>query len=99
MLADSLGVDVVKIFPGSLGGPSFLKSLRGPFPQVLFMPTGGVSPDNVGDWFASGALAVGAGSELVPATSLESGEMSEITMRAHHFVEALAAARADEAKA
>lgn len=99
MLADSLGIDVVKIFPGSLGGPSFLKSLRGPFPQVLFMPTGGVSPDNVGDWFASGALAVGAGSELVPATSLESGEMSEITMRAHHFVEALAAARADEAKA
>ena len=57
MTALDLGVDVVKIFPASLGGPSFLKALRGPFPEAPLMPTGGVSPDNLSAWFDAGALA------------------------------------------
>jgi 2-dehydro-3-deoxyphosphogluconate aldolase/(4S)-4-hydroxy-2-oxoglutarate aldolase len=89
MLAVSLGVDVIKIFPGSLGGPGYLKSLRAPFPNEHFMPTGGVSADNLGVWFASGALAVGAGGELVPATAFLEGGMQEITSRAKQFVDAL----------
>ncbi len=63
MRATRLGVDVVKVFPGSLGGPSYMRSLRGPFPDIPFMPTGEVSVTNVGDWFAAGAVAVGAAGE------------------------------------
>ncbi len=66
MLAGTLGIDAVKLFPGSLGGPSYLKALRGPFPEVSFVPTGGVSAENVGDWFAAGAVAVGVGGALAP---------------------------------
>jgi 2-dehydro-3-deoxyphosphogluconate aldolase / (4S)-4-hydroxy-2-oxoglutarate aldolase len=66
MLARDLGLRTVKLFPGSLGGPSYLKALRGPFPDTNFVPTGGVSLENVDEWFAAGAFAVGAGSNLAP---------------------------------
>ena len=66
MLARRLGAPAVKLFPGSSGGPSYLKALLGPFPDVSFVPTGGVSVDNVTDWFAAGAVAVGAGGALAP---------------------------------
>ncbi len=66
MLARRLGVQAMKLFPGSSGGPSYLKALRGPFPDILFVPTGVVSVENVADWFAAGALAVGAGGALAP---------------------------------
>lgn len=59
----SLGSDIVKIFPGSVGGPGYLKALRGPFPHIPMMPTGGVSLSNIGEWFAAGGVAIGAGSE------------------------------------
>ncbi len=65
MRAVKLGVDVVKVFPASLGGPAYVKSLRGPFPDVPFMPTGGVNAGNVADWFAAGVIAVGAGRRAV----------------------------------
>ncbi|MGI9050987.1 MAG: bifunctional 4-hydroxy-2-oxoglutarate aldolase/2-dehydro-3-deoxy-phosphogluconate aldolase, partial [Rubrobacteraceae bacterium] len=67
MLAGRLGVEVVKLFPGSLGGPSYLKALKGPFPEVSFVPTGGVSAENIADWFAAGAFAVGVGGALAPS--------------------------------
>jgi 2-dehydro-3-deoxyphosphogluconate aldolase/(4S)-4-hydroxy-2-oxoglutarate aldolase len=91
--ARSLGSDVVKIFPGSLVGPSYLKDLRGPFPDIPLMPTGGVSVDNVADWFAAGAFAVGAGSALCPKALVVEGHFDEITQRAAAFVKAVAAAR------
>ena len=93
MLAISLGVDVVKVFPASLGGPSYLGALRGPFPHTPLMPTGGVNPDNLLAWFTAGAIAVGAGGDLLPAAALASGDMAEITRRARQFSAALAAAR------
>lgn len=89
MTAIGLGVDVIKIFPASLGGPAYLKALRGPFPDVTLMPTGGVSPDNVGEWFAAGAVAVGAGSDLVSAADLAHQDWSAITAKAQAFVAAL----------
>ena len=92
-----LGVDVMKLFPGSLGGPSYLRSLRGPFPDVPFMPTGGVSADNVGDWLAAGAVAVGAGSELASAGDISSGDVAGIREKGRRFLTAIREARADAA--
>lgn len=93
MQAVELGVDVVKVFPASLGGPGYLAALRGPFPDVALMPTGGVSPDNLAAWFAAGAIAAGAGGDLLPSSALASGDMTEITRRALQFSAALAAVR------
>ena len=59
------GVDVLKLFPGDLFGPAFIKDIRGPLPYVQFMPTGGVSAENAGEWIKAGAVAVGAGSSLM----------------------------------
>ena len=66
--AEELGAEVVKIFPGSeVGGPSFIKAVRGPLPWTNIMPTGGVSPeeDNLKGWFEAGAYCVGMGSQLI----------------------------------
>ena len=92
-----LSVDVMKLFPGSLGGPSYLRSLRGPFPDVPFMPTGGVSADNLGDWLAAGAIAVGAGSELASAGDISSGDFAAIREKGRRFVAAIREVRADAA--
>jgi 2-dehydro-3-deoxyphosphogluconate aldolase / (4S)-4-hydroxy-2-oxoglutarate aldolase len=92
--AHRLGSDVVKIFPGSLVGPGYLKSLRGPFPHIPLMPTGGVNAANVAEWFAAGAVAVGAGSELCPPGLAKEGRFPEITERAREFCEAVVQARA-----
>ena len=59
------GVDVLKLFPGDLFGPAFIKDIRGPLPYVQIMPTGGVSAENAGEWIKAGAIAVGAGSSLM----------------------------------
>lgn len=94
MSATAAGADVVKIFPASAVGPSFLRALRGPFPDVPLMPTGGVTPVNLGEWFAAGAVAVGAGGDLVPASALAAGDTDEIARRARLFRGALDGARA-----
>lgn len=91
--AHRLGADVVKLFPGSLGGPAYLQSLRGPFPHIRMMPTGGVSLSNVAQWFQAGAVAVGVGGELCPAAWAKEGRFDAITARAKEFVAAVAAAR------
>jgi 2-dehydro-3-deoxyphosphogluconate aldolase/(4S)-4-hydroxy-2-oxoglutarate aldolase len=92
--AYNLGADVVKIFPGSLTGPSYIKALKGPFPYISMMPTGGVSAGNVKEWFAAGVVAVGAGSELCPPDLAKAGKFAEITRRAADFVRVIAEARA-----
>jgi 2-dehydro-3-deoxyphosphogluconate aldolase / (4S)-4-hydroxy-2-oxoglutarate aldolase len=93
MLATDLGVHVVKLFPSSLGGPAYLKALRGPFPDVDFCPTGGVRPGNLGDWLAAGAVAVGAGGELTPASALATGDWEAVTAAAREFRAAADAVR------
>lgn len=92
-LAYRLGADVVKIFPASLGGPGYLKSLQGPFPAIPTMPSGGVNRENVKEWFAVGSFAVGAGSELCPVNWAKEGRFAEITQRAREFGEAVKQAR------
>lgn len=89
-----LGTDVVKIFPGSLGGPAYIKALKGPFPYIPMMPTGGVSANNVADWFKAGVVAVGAGSELCPPELAKAGKFAEITQKAAEFVKIIQSSRA-----
>jgi 2-dehydro-3-deoxyphosphogluconate aldolase/(4S)-4-hydroxy-2-oxoglutarate aldolase len=90
MKAISHGVHVMKVFPGSLGGPGYLGALKGPFPDLRFMPTGGVSAKNLGDWLSQGAFAVGAGGDLVPSRALAVGDFDDIQERARAYVAALA---------
>jgi 2-dehydro-3-deoxyphosphogluconate aldolase/(4S)-4-hydroxy-2-oxoglutarate aldolase len=78
------GADIIKIFPAEIFGPAYIKALKAPLPQAPLMPTGGVSVDNLADWFANGAMAVGIGGSLTgPAAT---GDFAEITARARAFV-------------
>ena len=90
MVAQDLGADVVKVFPASLGGPAYLRALRGPFPNAVLMPTGGVNAGNLAEWFAAGAIAVGAGGDLVASSAMASGDWLAITESARSFVAARA---------
>lgn len=82
---------LLKLFPAGAGGPSFLRTLRGPYPDVRFMPTGGVSLDNVAEWLAAGAFAVGAGSDLCPLDAIERGDYDDIASRAARYAQAVGA--------
>jgi 2-dehydro-3-deoxyphosphogluconate aldolase/(4S)-4-hydroxy-2-oxoglutarate aldolase len=90
MRAVELGADMVKVFPGSVGGPAFLRALREPFPDVPLMPTGGVSTSTVREWLDAGAFCVGAGGSLLPKDLLAHGDLEAITERARAFVAAAA---------
>ena len=92
-LAHKLGADVIKIFPGRLGGPSYIKDLRGPFPDIPFMPTGGVDASNAAEWFKAGVIAVGAGSNLCPKDKILKEEFEDITRIASEFVKVIHEAR------
>jgi 2-dehydro-3-deoxyphosphogluconate aldolase/(4S)-4-hydroxy-2-oxoglutarate aldolase len=87
------GADVVKVFPATALGPGYFRDLRGPFPQLRLMPTGGVSLANAGEWIRAGAVAVGVGSALVDADAVAGRRFGEITEKARQFVAAVAAAR------
>ncbi len=58
------GAELIKIFPAEVGGPRHIRALLAPLPHARLMPTGGVTPQNAGDWFRAGAAAVGIGSAL-----------------------------------
>jgi 2-dehydro-3-deoxyphosphogluconate aldolase/(4S)-4-hydroxy-2-oxoglutarate aldolase len=83
-----LGADVIKIFPAEFFGPAYIKSLRAPFPQIKFLPTGGVTPQRVGDFLKPGAFATAAGSALVSPVALMAHDWAAITARAREFVAA-----------
>jgi len=81
-LAQELGAEIVKVFPGgNVGGPSFVKNIKGPMPWSRIMVTGGVEPteENLSAWFRAGVTAVGMGSNLFPKEVMEAGEWSKIT--------------------
>ncbi len=88
------GADGIKIFPCSaLGGASYIKALRGPFPQIDFVPTGGVNLETIADFFKAGCSAVGVGGELVDSAALSSGNYQLIERRAREFRTAVEGAR------
>ncbi|HMJ34305.1 MAG TPA: bifunctional 4-hydroxy-2-oxoglutarate aldolase/2-dehydro-3-deoxy-phosphogluconate aldolase [Baekduia sp.] len=95
MRARRLGASAVKLFPAGHGGVGLLRALREPFPDLRVVPTGGVTPENLGDWLAAGALAVGAGGAMCPQDAIREGRFEELRERAAGFVRALETARAD----
>jgi 2-dehydro-3-deoxyphosphogluconate aldolase/(4S)-4-hydroxy-2-oxoglutarate aldolase len=88
------GADAAKIFPAEFFGPSYIKSLKAPLPQVEFVPTGGVTSDNVGDFIKAGAFATAAGSSLVEAKAFKEKNWAAVTAKARAFVAAVAAVKA-----
>jgi 2-dehydro-3-deoxyphosphogluconate aldolase/(4S)-4-hydroxy-2-oxoglutarate aldolase len=87
------GADAVKIFPAEFFGPAYIKSLKAPLPHIDFVPTGGVTPENVGEFLKAGATATAAGSSLVDAKSLKEKNWAAITAKAQAFVTAVAAVK------
>ena len=85
------GADIVKVFPGELLGPQFIKAVHGPIPQAPLMPTGGVAVDNVKEWFAAGAVALGVGGSLTAGA--KTGDYAAVTAAAKLFVEKIREAR------
>ena len=87
------GATIVKVFPASVGGPGYLKDVRGPLPQVKLIPTGGVSKETAAAFIKAGAVAIAAGGNLVDAKSVAAGDWETITSRAKELTEIVAAAR------
>ena len=91
MTAFALGSDAVKIFPASRFGPAYLKDLRGPFPDVPLVPSGGVNETNARDYLAAGASVVCAGSNVVASAVVAAGDWATITAAATAFRDSLTA--------
>ncbi|WP_135303840.1 bifunctional 4-hydroxy-2-oxoglutarate aldolase/2-dehydro-3-deoxy-phosphogluconate aldolase [Haloarcula amylovorans] len=87
------GADILKMFPASTVGPGHIGALQGPLGDIPIMPTGGVSTDNVAEYFDAGAVAVGAGSALVDYEAIENDDMDQVRESAAEFVEAVENAR------
>jgi len=88
------GADIVKVFPATVGGPRYLRDIRGPLPQIRLMPVGGVNIDNTPDFIKAGAVGVAAGTSLVDRKAVSEGKYDIITENARKFVEAVKLARA-----
>ena len=87
MTAYNLGLDVVKFFPaGVLGGPSAIRALAAPFPAMRFVPTGGIGPSNVADYFAVPSVLAVGGSWMVERSLIAAGRWGEITTRSAEAV-------------
>jgi 2-dehydro-3-deoxyphosphogluconate aldolase/(4S)-4-hydroxy-2-oxoglutarate aldolase len=90
----SAGVDFVKVFPcGSVGGASYVKNLKGPFPQVKIIPTGGVSIKTAADFIKAGASALGVGTDLVNIKAIKEGNPEVVTEAARQYIEIIKEAR------
>lgn len=90
------GADVIKVFPGNLVGPDYIKAIKGPMPQAPLMPTGGVSIDNVHQWIENGVIAVGVGGQLTKGA--KTGHYEEITETAKDFIKRIKETREKMAK-
>lgn len=85
--AMKLGADIIKLFPADTLGTRFLRSLLGPFPSLSLMPTGGITPENLGEWLGAGAVAVGTGGGLTaPARA---GDYDGVRAMARRYVDAV----------
>ncbi|HZO55920.1 MAG TPA: bifunctional 4-hydroxy-2-oxoglutarate aldolase/2-dehydro-3-deoxy-phosphogluconate aldolase [Bryobacteraceae bacterium] len=92
------GADVVKVFPcGNMGGAKYIKALKGPFPQIEMIPTGGVNLDTAGDFLRAGACAVAVGGELVDAKLIKADDYAGIQKLAEQYVGIIKKTRAEMA--
>jgi len=88
------GADFVKVFPaGAVGGPSYLKALKAPLPDIELVPTGGVSLKNAADFIKAGASALGVGADLVDIKAIREGQDHLITERTRQFLDIVRQAR------
>ena len=85
------GADAVKVFPAEFFGPAYIKSVKAPLPQVEILPTGGVTPETIGEFLKAGAMAAAAGSALVDNKALKEKNWAAITAKAQAFMKAVAA--------
>ncbi len=89
------GADLVKVFPApQLGGPDYIKAVKGPLPQVLLMPSGGISIDGAGAFIRAGAAVIAAGSELVDPKAVKEKAFHIITANTRAFVKTIREAKA-----
>jgi 2-dehydro-3-deoxyphosphogluconate aldolase/(4S)-4-hydroxy-2-oxoglutarate aldolase len=84
-----LGADIVKLFPASAGGPSYIKAVRGPLPHIPLSAVGGVNTENIADFLAAGACCAGVGGNLANSSWVASGEFARITQAARDYTEKL----------
>jgi 2-dehydro-3-deoxyphosphogluconate aldolase / (4S)-4-hydroxy-2-oxoglutarate aldolase len=98
--AEQSGARVIKLFPGNLLGPEFVKAIRELFPDISFMPTGGVTPvaENLQQWFSSGVFAVGMGSQLISKSLLQQRDYSRIEVDTANLLQMVQAIRNPENK-
>jgi len=95
MAAWEAGADFIKIFPcGQVGGAKYIKSLKGPFPQIPFIPTGGVNLSTAAEFLEAGAVALGVGGELVQADALKDDKRDVIVENARQFLAVVKQTRA-----
>lgn len=88
------GVDIVKLFPGSAYGPSIVSAFKAPLPHVNIMPTGGVSKENMKDWFKAGVITVGVGGNLMKPA--ETGDYAGVTAMAKEYMAEFTAIKANQ---
>jgi len=95
MKAEDAGAELIKLFPGNLLGPGFVSAIKELFPNVLFIPTGGVKleEDNLKAWFTSGVCAVGAGSTLIDRKSIEEGDYASLESKARNAIDMIRSIR------
>lgn len=93
LAARKLGVEVFKIFPASRLGAAYLKDLRGPFPWINMLPTGGIDVNNAAEYIKAGAMALGVGGKLVDKAAIKAGNWQALTDTAQELMAVVAAAR------
>ena len=99
MAASASGADFVKVFPcGSIGGPKYLQALRGPFPQIPLVPTGGVTLETAADYIRAGASALGVGGEMIAKEALKARDRDALSKLAAIFVDLVRDARQTSAR-
>jgi 2-dehydro-3-deoxyphosphogluconate aldolase/(4S)-4-hydroxy-2-oxoglutarate aldolase len=94
LTAWNAGADMVKVFPAvQLGGPEYIKAIRGPLPQILLVPTGGVNLQNASAFIKAGAVAIGVGGELVDKKAVKEKKFNVITENTRAYLKAIKEAR------
>ncbi len=94
LTAHECGADMVKLFPAGIHGLPYFRAVQGPLAGIKLIPTGGVTPDNAGEWILAGAYAVGIGSSLILPDAVQSGNFSQITDLSKRLVKNILNARA-----
>ena len=91
--AYQMGGGIIKVFPATRMGPSYIKDVRAPLPHIPLLPTGGVDAQNAGEWIKAGAVALGVGGKLVDRAAIKAGDWDVLTTRARELIAAVRAAR------